>query len=139
MLRWKELNDSPYQTPSAAAVGSRRRSRPELEKIAFAQKGAWLSALAYVAVMIALWHLILRMGVVLVYVMLLVLIANAAFLSLLAMRVYASRVPIVLGLLMVAPLLGFIALIVVSGKANRIFREHGYPAGLLGPPLSALR
>lgn len=139
MVEEEPMSDKPCQSPSTAPADARRQSRRDLQRIAIAQKGALLSVLAFFLVMILLWNLMERFGIVLVYALFVVVIANVVSLALFAMRVYSSWAGLILGFSMVVPLLGMIALIAVHTKANRIFTENGYRVGLFGPRLSDLR
>lgn len=54
------------------------------------------------------------------------------FIFLLATKIYSTGVGVLLGILTLIPLIGLIPLLMVSGKATGILREHGIQVGLLG-------
>jgi hypothetical protein len=63
----------------------------------------------------------------------------AAFIFLLASKLYSLMVGILLGLLTIlVPIIGIIVLLVVNAKATSVLRQNGITVGLSGAKLSQL-
>ena len=59
-------------------------------------------------------------------------LAVAAFIFFFTSKFYGTGIAIVMGVLALIPVLGFLILVVVNGKATKVLRDNGYKVGFLG-------
>jgi hypothetical protein len=71
-------------------------------------------------------------------VVVLLLVAGTTLVFLLAIKVYGTRVGILLGILTLIPLVSLIVLLRVNAKATSVLRQNGIKVGLLGADLSQI-
>jgi hypothetical protein len=62
----------------------------------------------------------------------------AAFVLLMAIKLYDKGVGIVLGILTIIPRIGLIVMLIVNGKATRTLKEYGLTVGLFGADMKQL-
>ena len=70
--------------------------------------------------------------------MLIVGLVGAVFVFMLAIKVYGTRLGIVLGVLSLVPLISLIVLLGVNGNATGILKQNGIKVGLLGANAAAI-
>jgi hypothetical protein len=135
------MDDNPYAAPQAVTqvVGVLSGEREDLRSVAKYQKGVLVCILIYLVAVIFRFALppeaqpILIVGVVV-----LLLVAGTTFVFLLAIKVYGTRVGILLGILTLIPLVSLIVLLRVNAKATSVLRQNGIKVGLLGADLSQI-
>ena len=136
------MSDNPYQSPSdpSQAIGVKSGKREDIRNVAKYQKGILVCILIHLIAFICQFAMPaeLRFIIVLVVVVAVVGLVSTVFTFLLAIRVYSTGVGVLLGILTFIPLIGFIVLLIVNGKATRILKQNGIKVGLLGANLSQI-
>ncbi len=118
-------------------VGVKSGSREDLRSVAQYQKGIIFCILYYLIAVIGLAVPTPLRPIILLSLLVAVLVGTV-FVFKLAIKIYSTRVGVLLGILTLIPCIGIIVLLVVNGKATGILKQNGIEVGLLGADLSQL-
>jgi hypothetical protein len=134
------MNENPYAPAPlhSDAVGVRSGLRDDLRSVAKFQKGIIVCIAIYLLAFVIQFAFprelrpIVAIGVVLTGVV------GAAFVFLLAIKVYGKGVGVLLGLLSLVPFLGLVVLLIINGKATSILKQNGIEVGFFGANVAAI-
>jgi ssDNA-binding Zn-finger/Zn-ribbon topoisomerase 1 len=115
--------------------GASNLSTADLRQVALFQRAIMFCIVAYLGVVASQFAIPPESRSLLLFIAVPVVVASAAFVFLLSVKLYQA-VGVVLGLLALVPLLGLIILLIVNQKATDTLRGRGYRVGFLGAPLS---
>ena len=134
------MAENPYQSPQATvtAVGVLSGSRDDLRSVAKCQKGTLVCILIYLVAIFRQFVLPAEVRPLVVLAVLIVGLVGAVFVFMLAIKVYGTRLGIVLGVLSLVPLISLIVLLGVNGNATGILKQNGIKVGLLGANAAAI-
>jgi len=132
----QDLKDDDRQPRRRQARSGARPRRSELRSIAVLQKVVLIGLLVLIIGAIAQLLVADTLRMVIGIVLFPVALAYLVFVFMLAIRLYGPGVGAMLGILTLIPLIGLIAILVISGKATSTLQRGGYRVGLLGARLS---
>lgn len=143
------LSFNPYEAPAPipqAAVGVVSGTRADLRSVAMYQRGIIACISLYILIFVAQISITsqrvpqLPVGVALLLALatLGVIVAGAAFVFLLSIKVYGPALGALLGVLSLIPCLGVLALLRVNAKATTVLQENGIKVGWFGASASTI-
>lgn len=129
---------NPYEVPEVRNFVSASEDRERLRRIATGQRNTNLAALSYLCLLPA--NLLLRAvadsipgsAVVFIILVISVIVYGAISVYGLASELRGKVVAVIYVIGLLAPILGLLLLMSLSGRATKILRENGITVGFLG-------